>query len=130
MNQSILPDSRDPNNISSSSHFLRSMGRTRTKKKVHTKATDPPIQHATVPKSTPSLVSLIEKAQSLIVQCDYELALRFIRRVIEQEPKNAEAKEMLGVALLETGEIMAAKEVHFFGSNPIQTQSNPELIGI
>jgi len=91
------------------------MGRTRTKKKVHTKATGPPIQHATVPKSTPSIASLIEKAQSLIVQCDYELALRFIRRVIEQEPKNAEAKEMLGVALLETGEIMAAKEVHFFG---------------
>lgn len=45
------------------------------------------------------------------MQCDYDLARRFIRRILEQQPTNAEAKEMLGVALLETGEIEAAKEV-------------------
>ncbi|EDR08558.1 uncharacterized protein LACBIDRAFT_297372 [Laccaria bicolor S238N-H82] len=85
------------------------MGRTKPKKKAHSKATDPPTQHAT-PSNAPSITSLIEKAQSLIVQCDYDLALRFIHRILEQAPSNAEAKEMLGVALLETGEVEAAKE--------------------
>ncbi|KAF8968152.1 hypothetical protein BDZ97DRAFT_1801199 [Flammula alnicola] len=84
------------------------MGRTRTKKKAHTKATDPPVQNSPTAKAPP-LSSLLEKSQSLIVQCDYELALRFIHRILEQDPKNAEAKEMLGVALLETGEIEEAK---------------------
>ncbi|KIM39823.1 hypothetical protein M413DRAFT_446743 [Hebeloma cylindrosporum] len=81
------------------------MGRTRTKKKAHTKATDPPVQHS----APPSIQSLLEKSQSLIVQCDYELALRFIHRILEQDAKNPEAKEMLGVAFLETGEIEKAK---------------------
>ncbi|KDR76250.1 hypothetical protein GALMADRAFT_210892 [Galerina marginata CBS 339.88] len=84
------------------------MGRTRTKKKAQSKATDTPVQHAAESKG-PSTASLLEKAQSLIVQCDYELALRFIRRILDQDAKNGEAKEMLGVALLETGEIEAAK---------------------
>jgi Flp pilus assembly protein TadD len=85
------------------------MGRTRTKKKAHTKASNPPVQHST----PPSIQSLLEKSQSLIVQCDYELALRFIHRILEQDAKNAEAKEMLGVAFLETGEIEKAKLVSF-----------------
>ena len=83
------------------------MGRTRPKKKVHSKAKD------LLPESkkTPSTASLLEKAQSLIEQCDYDLALRFINRILVQDPKNAEAKEMLGIALLETGEIEEAKQV-------------------
>ncbi|KAF8905096.1 hypothetical protein CPB84DRAFT_1814317 [Gymnopilus junonius] len=83
------------------------MGRTRTQKK----ATKEPYAQIAGASSAPSTASLLEKAQSLIVQCDYELALRFIRRILEQDPRNAEAKEMLGVALLEIGEIEAAKEV-------------------
>lgn len=86
------------------------MGRTKPKSKLHTKATDPPRQHAS-PAKQPSISSLIEKAQSLIVQCDYELAVQFVRRVLEQDPKNAEAKEMLGVSLLEIGEIDEARTV-------------------
>ncbi|KAL0954894.1 hypothetical protein HGRIS_003827 [Hohenbuehelia grisea] len=89
------------------------MGRLRTKKKVATKATDPPLQpHNASPSKTepPSVQSLLEKAESLIEQCDYELASRFARRVLEQEPTNVAAKEMLGVSLLETGDIMSAKE--------------------
>lgn len=86
------------------------MGRTRAKKKAASKATDPPIRHAAVTK-IPSIPSLLEKAQSLIVECDYDLAQRFIRRILDQQPENAQAKEMLGVVLLETGEIDAAKEV-------------------
>lgn len=59
----------------------------------------------------PSIPSLVEKAQSLIEQCDYDLAQRFIQRILEQQPANVEAKEMLGVILLEIGEIRRAKEV-------------------
>jgi Flp pilus assembly protein TadD len=86
------------------------MGRTRNKKKVASKATEPPIQHATS-KTSPPVASLVEKAQSLIEQCDYDLAQRFIRRILEQQPANVQAKEMLGVVLLEIGEIGGAKEV-------------------
>ena len=94
------------------------MGRTKPKKKAHSKATDPPNQHAT-PSNAPSIPSLLEKAQSLIVQCDYDLALRFIRRILDQAPSNAEAKEMLGVALLETGEVEGAKEVRICTLNSV-----------
>jgi Flp pilus assembly protein TadD len=88
------------------------MGRTRNKKKAISKATEPPIQHTTSTTSkSPSITSLVEKAQSLIEQCDYELAHRFIRRILEQQPANVESKEMLGVVLLEIGEIQGAKEV-------------------
>jgi Flp pilus assembly protein TadD len=88
------------------------MGRTRNKKKAASKATEPPIQYATsTTSSSPSIASLVEKTQSLIEQCDYDLAQRFIRRILEQQPTNAEAKEMLGVVLLEIGEIKGAKEV-------------------
>lgn len=83
------------------------MGRTRSRKKA-SKTIDPPVQQTGNP---PSITSLLEKAQSLIVQCDYELALRFIRRILSQESTNVEAKEMLGVVQLETGELEAAKEV-------------------
>lgn len=82
------------------------MGRTRTKKKGHPKPGDTPAKAA-----PPSTESLLEKAQSLIIQCDYELAVRFIHRALEQDPKNAEAKEMLGISLLEMGDLEAAKEV-------------------
>ncbi|TFK40383.1 hypothetical protein BDQ12DRAFT_697745 [Crucibulum laeve] len=86
------------------------MGRTRPKKKAASKATEPPIQHTQSPSKAPAIDSLLEKTQELIVQCDYELALRFVRRILDQQPANAAAKEMLGVALLETGEIEDARE--------------------
>lgn len=85
------------------------MGRTKPKKKVHSKAKD---LHSES-KKAPSITSLLAKAQSLIEQCDYDLALRFISRILDQDPTNAEAKEMLGVALLETGEIEGAKQVRY-----------------
>ncbi|KAJ7158752.1 hypothetical protein C8R46DRAFT_1290825 [Mycena filopes] len=82
------------------------MTRTKTKKKSTARVPEP----TSTPLSTaPSIPALIEKAQSLIVQCDYELAQRFITRILEQQPSNAQAKEMLGVAQLEMGEIEAAK---------------------
>nr|VWO96198.1 Myo-inositol-2-dehydrogenase [Ganoderma boninense] len=84
------------------------MGRTRPKtKKIKPLVTE---NSSDGPAAAPSISSLLEKAQTLIVQCDYELAGRFARRVLEREPGNVEAKEMLGVTQLETGEIFAAKE--------------------
>ena len=94
---------RDPP-ISSSP--LPTMGRTRTKKKLQTKATNHVVE-----TQGPSIPGLLEKAQSLIEQCDYELALRFARRVLEKDQKNTEAKELLGVALLEIGDIKSARDV-------------------
>ncbi|KAJ7650232.1 hypothetical protein FB45DRAFT_887366 [Roridomyces roridus] len=81
------------------------MGRTRSKKKTAAKV---PAEAPALP-AAPTVPALIEKAQSLIVQCDYELAQRFIARILEQQPSNAEAKEMLGVVQLETGDLDAAK---------------------
>ncbi|KAJ3503618.1 hypothetical protein NMY22_g18188 [Coprinellus aureogranulatus] len=82
------------------------MGRTRPKKKQHLAKVQ---SEPSIPKEQPSISALTEKAQELIVQCDYELALRFARRILEQEPSNVEAKEMAGVCLLETGELDEAK---------------------
>ena len=85
------------------------MGRTRPKnRKIKSVVTE---NTGDAPAPPPSVSALLEKAQTLIVQCDYELAGRFARRVLEREPKNVEAKEMLGVTQLETGELFAAKEV-------------------
>jgi Flp pilus assembly protein TadD len=86
------------------------MGRTKPKKKVLSKAQQPP----NVAKEEPSISALLEKAQTLIVQCDYELASKFAQRILEKDSSNVEAKEMLGVALLETGEIEQAKQVSYF----------------
>ncbi|KAI9060656.1 TPR-like protein [Trametes sanguinea] len=83
------------------------MGRTRPKtKKVKQLVTENTAESA----APPSVPALLEKAQELIVQCNYELAGRFAQRVLEREPANIEAKEMLGVVQLETGELEAAKE--------------------
>ncbi|KAI1797119.1 TPR-like protein [Ganoderma leucocontextum] len=84
------------------------MGRTRPK----TRKIKPVLTENTSdgPTPAPSISALLEKAQTLIVQCDYELAGRFARRMLEHEPENVEAKEILGVTQLETGEILAAKE--------------------
>ncbi|KAA1467526.1 TPR-like protein [Dentipellis sp. KUC8613] len=83
------------------------MGRTRTK----TRKARPPTEPAKEETSTtPAVPALLEKAQELIVQCDWELAQRFIERILERAPDNAEAKEMLGVVLLESGDLDAAKQ--------------------
>src|ERR1700722_13242431 len=85
------------------------MGGTRTK----TKKTVPVISAASdsPSKSIPSIQSLLEKAQELIIQCDYDLARMFVKRVLDQEATHADAREMMGVVLLETGEINEARSV-------------------
>lgn len=86
------------------------MGRSRTKNKnLRSKAAN--AADNVVLNRGPSSSALLEKAQSLMVQCDYDLALRFVRRILDRDPKNVDAREMLGLALLETGEVETAKEV-------------------
>jgi hypothetical protein len=62
-------------------------------------------------KSEPTIEALLEKAQELIVQCDYDLAGKFVQRVLKRAPDNVEGKEILGVVQLETGHLDAAKQV-------------------
>ncbi|KAJ3480648.1 hypothetical protein NLI96_g8193 [Meripilus lineatus] len=83
------------------------MGRMRTKtrkgKPVVTKNTSEELQ-------PPSIASLYQKAQSLVVQGDYDLALRFAQRILEREPRNVETRELLGVVQLETGDLDSARQ--------------------
>jgi Flp pilus assembly protein TadD len=82
------------------------MGRTRNEKRLVTKPTVQPVT-----ESEPSIPSLLEKCQDLIIECNYDLAKRFIQRILDREPGNVEAREMLGVSQLETGDIEQAKQV-------------------
>ncbi|KDQ59230.1 hypothetical protein JAAARDRAFT_33954 [Jaapia argillacea MUCL 33604] len=78
------------------------MGRTQTKSK-RTRSSG-------TAKNPPSIPELFQKAQSLIDRCDYDLATLFLHRILEQSPSNPDAKEMLGVVLIETGQLDSAKE--------------------
>jgi hypothetical protein len=90
-----------------------SMGRTRPK----TRKARPPAAELTETqrekKSEPTVEALLEKAQELIVQCDYNLAGKFVERVLQRAPDNVVGKEILGVVQLETGSLDAAKQVRF-----------------
>lgn len=92
------------------------MGRTRTKSKNQRHVPPRPpftTQSANAhPSTTPSSVpALISKAQSIIEQCDYDLANQLLQRILQRSPKNVEAREMLGVVQLETGSVQEARKV-------------------
>jgi hypothetical protein len=87
------------------------MGRTRPKpRKARPPATEL-TETQCEKKSEPAVEALLEKAQALIVQCDYDLAGKFVERVLQRAPDNVEGKEILGVVQLETGALDAAKQV-------------------
>jgi len=90
------------------------MGRTRTKSKHqrHTQTKTSTTQPSSASSATtPSIPALISKAQSIIEQCDYELANQFIQRILQRSPDSVEAREMLGVVQLETGLVQEARKV-------------------
>ncbi|KAL5526609.1 hypothetical protein ACEPAF_8333 [Sanghuangporus sanghuang] len=58
----------------------------------------------------PSIEALFTKAQSLLTQCEYDLAQNFAFRILQRAPGNVEAKELLGVTQLEKGQLEEAKE--------------------
>ena len=87
------------------------MGRTRTTntRTRHLKATS---SQATSSVATPpSVPDLLAKAQSLIEQCNYQLAARFLQRILETDATHIEARELLGVVQLELGDLDAARLV-------------------
>jgi hypothetical protein len=89
------------------------MGRTRPKTRKARPPAPEPAETLQENKSEPTVEALLEKAQELIVQCDYDLAGKFVERVLKRAPDNVEGKEILGVVQLETGLLDAAKQVRF-----------------
>lgn len=88
------------------------MGRARTKsKKARLVDVEPNTAESQEP---PSIPSLLIKAQTLVTQCDYDLAQLFVRRILERSPHHAEAKELLGVIQLEKGDVADAQHVGHF----------------
>lgn len=89
------------------------MGRTRTKVKKSAPIVTNSLQSSSN-SSSPAISALLEKAQDLIIQCDFPLAHKFIERVLARDDGSAneknQAKEMMGVVLLETGEVDKARE--------------------
>ncbi|KAF8442309.1 hypothetical protein L210DRAFT_3611731 [Boletus edulis BED1] len=89
------------------------MVRTRTRQKTSAHTTS--ASTSTTTPSTPSVSSLLSKAQDLIIQCDYSLARKFSERVLTREDatstEKSQAREMLAVTLLETGDVDSAKEI-------------------
>jgi len=112
----------DTSNLFIKDLILVSMGRARLKQKrsAPTSTTQSPAQ-----STHPPTTSLLAKAQDLIIQCDYSLARKFIERVLSREDvtvsEKNQAKEMMGVVLLELGEVDAAKEVRV----SVSDQSTP-----
>lgn len=84
------------------------MGRARPKTK---KTKQVVTENTAEPSQAPPIPALLEKAQSLLAQCDYEMASLFVKRILERNPENADAKEMLGVVQLESGELDSARQV-------------------
>ncbi|KAG8891540.1 hypothetical protein FRC01_014643, partial [Tulasnella sp. 417] len=84
------------------------MGRTRTRKAQRAlKSTVVSTTPTVLPQ--PSIESLVEKTQILLAQCNYELAHKFVKRILERDPSHVEGREMLGLVELENGDIEAAK---------------------
>lgn len=82
------------------------MGRTRVKTKNLR-----PAEASTSAPAPPSIDALLVKAQELIIQSEYALAARFAQRILDREATHLEARELLGMALLETGELEHAQQV-------------------
>ena len=104
------------------------MGRTRPK----TRKARPPAPEIAETlrenKSEPTVEALLEKARELIVQCDYDLAGKFVERVLKRAPDDVEGKEILGVVQLETGLLDAAKQVRFTSYTGITVQRSAPVM--
>lgn len=89
------------------------MGRSKTKKLVRSStAAQRKAEGSVTPvKGPPSTSSLFSKALQLVTQCNYDLALKFLLRVLEQDANLTNARELLGEVQLELGDITAAEQV-------------------
>ena len=57
------------------------------------------------------MAKLLEQAQSLLEQCEYEAAAKFCQRAVDQAPANTEALELLATISLELGDVERAEAV-------------------
>lgn len=86
--------------------------RTRPRRRLFT----PSVPLRPPPNSTQTDLSLslslsAVKSHTLLAQQDYELAQRFLTRLLSIEPSNAEARELIGVCELELGNPQEARDV-------------------
>ncbi|PCH42393.1 TPR-like protein [Wolfiporia cocos MD-104 SS10] len=95
--------------------------------KTKSKKTAPAISAEGTSTAPPSIAALIEKAQSLVDQCDYELAQRFVNRILEREQHHIQARELLGVIQLETGDLDSAKSTFETLIPPSPSAASPPL---
>ncbi|KAG1738372.1 uncharacterized protein EDB91DRAFT_1237746 [Suillus paluster] len=79
--------------------------------------------------ATPAISALIDKAQEFIIQCNFPLARKFIERVLARNDGSVneknQAREMMGVVLLETGEVDEARELFLTLLPPHPTAPTP-----
>ncbi|KAL7424035.1 hypothetical protein Q5752_001620 [Cryptotrichosporon argae] len=73
----------------------------KTARKTTKVATGKPTKNA---QSASSAADLIDKAHTLLAQSNFELAIKFLERLLELEPENGEARELVGIAELEGGD--------------------------
>ncbi|KAF8588289.1 TPR-like protein [Ramaria rubella] len=87
------------------------MGRTKVKKNVRTSNIKVEPLSPVNPQTPPTTASIFEKAKILVTQCNYDLAHKFLVRVLEQEPNHTAARELLGEVCLEMGELEDATQM-------------------
>ncbi|KZT51999.1 TPR-like protein [Calocera cornea HHB12733] len=79
----------------------------------------------TAKKPAPTIEALVDKAQELVVQGDYDLARQFVDRVLERDGENVEARELKGVVEMENGDVDKAKEIFLSLVPPSTTAPKP-----
>ncbi|EKD04798.1 hypothetical protein A1Q2_00909 [Trichosporon asahii var. asahii CBS 8904] len=68
--------------------------------------------------------AIIDKAHVLLAQSNFELAIKFLERALSLEPGNLEARELLGVAELEGGDVDNGRQ-HLLQLFPPHTSEAP-----
>ena len=97
------------------------MGRSRnaiSKKGIREKQNETASSPLKAPSSAPSIPDLLKMAQNLIGELNFELARRSVDRILEREPANVEAREILGSIEIEEGNIDAARKARLLTTIP------------
>jgi hypothetical protein len=88
--------------------LLFEMGRTKSAGTVKGAKKASPGKISSTPPSVPALLA---KAQSLMGELDFDLARKFVVRILETEPDHFEAREMLAIIEVEKGDVDVARNV-------------------
>lgn len=85
----------------------------------------PSLIGASSPSVYLQIANLADKANVLLAQSNFDLAIKFLDRALELEPSNAEARELAGVAELEGGDVDRGR-AHLLQLFPPHAPTNPE----